>query len=133
MKGPLEAKIYSNNESITINKLSKLKNHLENLHVISLSIYSNDRKTILAEKSLKICSTFLKEQEVKNKLLLFDLLKEKDDILHKEKVRSGDRISSNGNLYIIGDVNQEAIVSAKKNIYNWGQIIKNCFRREEWK
>ena len=106
---------------------------MENLDVISLSIYSNDRKTILAEKSLKICSTLFKEQEVKNKLLLFDLLKEKDDILHKEKVRSGDRISSNGNLYIIGDVNQEAIVSAKKNIYAWGQIIKNCFRREEWK
>ncbi len=55
-------------------------------------------KQFLAGKSLKICSTFLKEQEVKNKLLLFDPLKEKDDILHKGTARSGDRISSNGNL-----------------------------------
>ncbi len=53
MKGPLEAKIYSNNESITINKLSKLKNHLENLDVISLSIYSNDRKTIFSWEIFK--------------------------------------------------------------------------------
>ena len=35
-------------------------------------------------------------------------------ILHKGTVRSGDRISSNGNLFIIGDVNPGAIVSAKK-------------------
>ena len=127
MKGPLEVKIYSINESISISKLSKLKNHLENLDVISLSIYSNDRKTILAGKSLRIYSTFLKEQEVKNKLLLFNPLDEKDDILHEGTVRSGERISSNGNLCIIGDVNPGAIVSAKKNIYVWGKLLGIAF------
>ena len=84
-------------------------------------------KQFLAGKSLKICSTFLKEQEVKNKLLLFDPLKEKDDILHKGTARSGDRISSNGNLWIIGDVNPGAIVSAKKNIYVWGKLLGIAF------
>jgi len=125
-KGPIEAKILSINESISIHKLSKLKNHLHNLNVFSLCIYSNDRNTILAGKSLRINSTFLKEQEVKNKLLLFNS-KEKDDILHEGTVRSGDRISSNGNLCIIGDVNPGAIVSAKDNIYVWGKLLGIAF------
>ncbi len=126
IKGPVEAKILSINESISIHELSKLKNHLDNLNIFSLCIYSNERNTIIAGKSLKINSTFLKEQEVKNKLLLFNL-KESDDILHKGTVRSGDRISSNGNLCIIGDVNPGAIVSAKKNIYVWGKLLGIAF------
>ena len=125
-KEPIEAKILSINESISIHQLSKLKNHLDNLNVFSLCIYSNDRNTILTGKSLRINSTFLKEQEVKNKLLLFNS-KEKDDILHEGTVRSGDRISSNGNLCIIGDVNPGAIVSAKKNIYVWGKLLGIAF------
>ena len=125
-KEPIEAKILSINESISIHQLSKLKNHLHNLNVFSLCIYSNDRNTILAGKSLRINSTFLREQEVKNKLLLFNS-KEKDDILHEGTVRSGDRISSNGNLCIIGDVNPGAIVSAKNNIYVWGKLLGIAF------
>ena len=42
-------------------------------------------------------------------------------------MRSGDRISSNGNLCIIGDVNPGAIVSAKKNIYVWGKLLGIAF------
>ena len=125
-KEPIEAKILSINESISIHQLSKLKNHLDNLNVFSLCIYSNDRNTILTGKSLRINSTFLKEQEVKNKLLLFNS-KEKDDILHEGTVRSGDRISSNGILCIIGDVNPGAIVSAKYNIYVWGKLLGSAF------
>ena len=53
--------------------------------------------------------------------------KNKDDILYKGTVRSGDRISSNGNLCIIGDVNPGAIVSAKKNIYVWGKLLGIAF------
>ena len=125
-KEPIEAKILSINESISIHQLSKLKNHLDNLNVFSLCIYSNNRNTILAGKSLRINSTFLKEQEVKKKLLLFNS-KKKDDILHEGTVRSGDRISSNGNLCIIGDVNPGAIVSAKNNIYVWGKLLGIAF------
>ena len=125
-KEPIEAKILSINESISIHQLSKLKNHLHNLNVFSLCIYSNDRNTILAGKSLRINSTFLNEQEVKNKLLFFNL-REKEDILHEGTVRSGDRISSNGNLCIIGDVNPGAIVSAKNNIYVWGKLLGIAF------
>ena len=91
-----------------------------------LRIYSNNKDTILSGKFLKIDSVFIKEQEIKNKLLIFNS-KKKDDTLHKGTVRSGDRISSNGNLCIIGDVNPRAIVSAKKNIYVCGKWLGIAF------
>jgi len=122
MKGPLEAKFFAINESINSNDISKLKNIFSKINIFSFSIYSNDRDTVLAGKSLKIDSKFFKEQEVKNKLLLINSRKE-DDILHEGTVRSGERLSSNGNLCIIGDVNPGAIVSAKKNIYVWGKLL----------
>jgi len=81
IKGPLEAKIFAVNESISSNKLSKLKNYFDKINICSLCIYSNNRDTILSGKSLKIDSAFIKEQEIKNKLLLLNS-KKKDDILH---------------------------------------------------
>jgi len=126
IKEPLEAKIFAVNESISTYQLSKLKNHFDKIDICSLYIYSNNRDTVLSGKSLKIDSAYMKEQDIKNKLLLFNS-KKKDDILHKGTVRSGERISSNGNLCIIGDVNPGAIVSAKKNIYVWGKLLGIAF------
>jgi len=126
IKGPLEAEIFAVNESISSHQLSKLKNYFNKINISSLCIYSNNRDTILSAKSLKIDSTFYREQEIKNKLLLFKS-NNKDDILHLGTVRSGDRISSNGNLCIIGDVNPGAIVSAQKNIYVWGKLLGVAF------
>ena len=126
IKEPLEAKIFSVNESISSYQLSKLKSYFDKININSLFIYSNNRDTILSGKSLKLDSTFLKEQEITNKLHLFKS-KNKDDILHEGTVRSGERISSNGNLCIIGDVNPGAIVSAKKNIYVWGKLLGVAF------
>ena len=126
IKEPLEAKIFAINESISSHQLSKLKNHFDKIKISSLNIYSNNRNTILSGKSLKIDSTFCKKQEIQNKLTLFKS-KNKDDILHQGTVRSGERISSNGNLCIIGDVNPGAIVSAKKNIYVWGKLLGIAF------
>ena len=126
IKRPLVAKIFAINESISSHKLSKIKNNFDKINIHSLCIYSNSRDTILAGKSLKIDSTFVKENEVKKKLLLLDS-KDEEGILHEGTVRSGDRISSNGNLCIIGDVNPGAIVSSKKNIYVWGKLLGIAF------
>ena len=126
LKVPLEAKIFAINESISAHQLSKLKNQFSKVNIFSLKIYSNKRDTILAGKSLKVDSNFFREQEIKNKLHLLDSNK-KQDIFHEGTVRSGDRISSNGNLCIIGDVNPGAIVSAKKNIYVWGKLLGIAF------
>ena len=125
-KVPLEVKVFAINKSINSNQLSKLKNYFDKLNIRSLCIYSNIRDTILTGKSLKINSKFLKEQDIKNELFLLNS-KYKKDILHEGTVRSGDRISSNGNLCIIGDVNPGAIVSAKKNIYVWGKLLGIAF------
>ena len=56
IKEPLEAKIFAVNESISSQKLSKLKNYFDKINISSLSIYSNNRDTILSGKSLKIDS-----------------------------------------------------------------------------
>ena len=122
IKEPLEAKIFAVNESISSHQFLKLKNHFYKINICSLCIYSNNRDTIIAGKSLKINSIFINEKEAKNKLLILDS-KKQDDVLRQGTVRSGDRISSNGNLFIIGDVNPGAIVSAKKNIYVWGKLL----------
>ena len=121
IKGPFKAKIFAINESISSYQLSKLKKISDKINICSFCIYSNNRDTILAGKSLKIDSTFIKEQEVNEKLLLQDLNK-KDDILHEGTLRSGDRIYSDGNLCILGDVNPGAIVSANKSIFVWGKL-----------
>ena len=126
IKEPLEAKIFAVNESISSHQLAKIKTHFDKINICSLRIYSNNRDTVLTGKFLKIDSAFIREQEIKNKLLSFNS-KNKDDILYKGTVRSGERISSNGNLCIIGDVNPGAIVSAKKNIYIWGKLLGVAF------
>ena len=126
MKVPLEAKIFAINESISSHQLSKFKNNFNDLNIHSLSICSNNRDTILAGKSLKIDSTFVKEKAIKDELLLIDSQK-KDDIFYEGTVRSGERIFSNGNLCIVGDVNPGAIVSAKNNIYVWGKLLGIAF------
>ena len=126
IKGPLEVKIFAVNESISSHQLAKLKTYFDKIKIYSLRIYSNNRDTITSAKFLKIDSAFMREQEIRNKLLSLNT-KKKDDILHKGTVRSGERISSNGNLCIIGDVNPGAIVSAKKNIYVWGKLLGIAF------
>ena len=126
LKGPLEVKIYAINELITSYQLSKIKNNFDKIKIYSFCIYSNHRDTIISGKSLKINSIFIKEQELKNKFFLLNSEK-KEDILHEGTLRSGDRISSNGNLSIIGDVNPGAMVSAKKNIFVWGKLLGVAF------
>ena len=126
IKEPLEAKIFAVNESISSHELLNYKKNFDEVNIFSLSIYSNNRETILAGKSLKINSNFIKEREVENMLFSLNSKKE-ENTLHEGTVRSGERISSNGNLFIIGDVNPGAIVSAKKNIYVWGKLLGIAF------
>ena len=126
IKEPLEAKIFAVNESIGSHQLAILKNHFDKINICSLRIYSNNRDTVLSGKFLKIDSAFIREKEIKKKLLFLNS-KKKEDIFHKGTVRSGERISSNGNLCIIGDINPGAIVSAKQNIYVWGKLLGIAF------
>jgi len=125
-EAPAAANLITENEKINSYELAKLKLILEK-HFIKLSdIYSNNRETVLSGKSLKINSTFLKIKDLEEQFLL-DPSYLKKDILHKGTVRSGDRISSNGDLFIIGDVNPGAIISANNNVYVWGKLFGIAF------
>ena len=125
-EAPAAANLITENEKINSYELAKLKLILEK-HFIKLSdIYSNNRETVLSGKSLKINSTFLKIKDLEEQFLL-DPSYLKKDILHKGTVRSGDRISSNGDLFIIGDVNPGAIISANNNVYIWGKLFGIAF------
>ena len=125
-EAPAAANLITENEKINSYELAKLKLILEK-HFIKLSnIYSNNRETVLSGKSLKINSTFLKIKDLENQLPQ-DPSYLKKDILHKGTVRSGDRISSNGDLFIIGDVNPGAIISANNNVYVWGKLFGIAF------
>ena len=104
----LEINIFAINEIINSFQLSKFKFKLEKLDISSFHIFSNNRETVLTGKSLKIDSTYINETDLKNNFFL-TTSNTKEDIFYKGTVRSGDRIFSNGNLFILGDVNPGAV------------------------
>ena len=128
-KSQIEADLITANEKINSGELAKLKIILEELNINFSHLYSSSRETVLSGKSLKINSTLLNIKEIKNELF-FGLSYQKKDILHKGTVRSGDRISSNDDLFVVGDVNPGAIISAKNNIYVWGKLLGIAFAGE---
>ena len=108
-------------KKISCQELLELQELLIKSNIKLTNIYSSSRESIITAKSLKIDGIFSPENLDK-----FDpIIKEnqdKKDITHFGMVRSGDKISSNGNLFIIGDVNPGARISAQKNIYVWGKL-----------
>ena len=126
IENPAAANLFTENEKINSCELSKLKLFLEKYNIKFSKIYSNDRETVLSGKSLKINSKLLNIKDLKNQLPIVPSYQQKD-ILHKGTVRSGDRISSNGDLFIMGDVNPGAIISANNNVYVWGKLFGIAF------
>ena len=123
---PAIADLVTANEQINSYELAKLKFTLKKLNINFVKIYSNNRETVLSGNSLKIHSTFLSIKDLKNQMFSGPSY-QKEDILHKGTVRSGDRISSNGDLFIMGDVNPGAIISANNNVFVWGKLLGIAF------
>ena len=130
LKNLHEAHIFAINEIITSQQLKDIKIKLTMLNLESLYVFSNKRETILTGKSLKIDSILLNEKELKHRLILSEP-KDQKEALYKRTIRSGDRICSNGDLFIFGDVNPGAIISAKKNIYVWGKLLGIAYAGED--
>ena len=126
IKAPAAANLITENEEINSWELAKLKLILEKHNIKFSNIYSSNRETVLSGKSLKINSTFLNIKVFENQPPQDPSYIQKD-ILHKGTVRSGDRISSNGDLFIMGDVNPGAIISANNNVYVWGKLFGIAF------
>ena len=124
-----KALLITTNEKISSWELAKLKLTLEKRKIKFSQIYSSNRETVLSGKSLKINSTLMKIKDLKS-AFFNDPFHKKEDILHKGTLRSGDRISSNGDLFIFGDVNPGAIISADNNVYVWGKLLGIAFAGE---
>ena len=129
LQANLEINIFAINEIINSFQLSKFKFNVEKLNVSSIHIFSNNRETVLTGKSLKIDSTYINETDLKNNFFL-TTSNTKEDIFYKGTVRSGDRIFSNGDLFILGDVNPGAVIHAKKNVFVWGKLLGIAFAGE---
>ena len=117
----LLATIYSFETKLTCNELVEMKNIFSKSNIRIKEFFSNSRESLISAKFLHINAFFSwkepiipKTQEQSNR--------EISDFTHIGMVRSGDKISSNGNLIIIGDVNPGAQISARKNIYVWGKL-----------
>ena len=129
LKENLEVNIFAINEIINSFQLANLKLNIEKLNVYAFRIFSNKRETILTGKSLQIESIYENEKDLKNRFSSITSNK-KEDIIHKGTVRSGNRIFSNGDLFILGDVNPGGIIQAKKNIIVWGKLLGIAFAGE---
>ena len=121
-KQPVSASLITKNEQINSHEFLKFKLALKSLNISFIHIFSNNRETVLSGKSLKINSTLINKIDANNEFFTNFSYKSKD-ILHKGTIRSGNRISSNGNLFIMGDVNPGAMVTASNSIYVWGKLL----------
>ena len=122
----ISATLYCDEKKISSNELLGLKELLLKANIKLTNIYSSSRETVIAAKSLKIGGIFSQ----KNFHKIYPRIEEKPDkkdLMHFGMVRSGDQISSKGNLFILGDVNPGAQISAKKNIYVWGKLCGVAF------
>ena len=126
LKSRVNATLYIHEEKLSFDEIITLRNKLIESNIKLLKVISDSKEVIIAANSLKIVGIYSNSK--------FDELfpkvsstKSSIDITHIGMVRSGDLISSNGNLIIIGDVNPGAKISAKKNIYVWGKLCGVAF------
>jgi len=122
----LIANLYCYEEKISANELLGLKELLRKSDINLTSIYSSSRESVITAKSIKMNGIFSQNNFDKFNPRIEKHLNE-IDLTHYGMVRSGDQISSNGNLVIMGDVNPGAQISAKKNIYVWGRLCGVAF------
>ena len=120
------ATLYCYEKKVSCFELLELKESLQKSNILLTSIHSSSRESIITAQSLKINGIFSKENFDEFNPF-FQEQCENEDKTHFGMVRSGDQISSNGNLFIMGDVNPGAQISAKKNIYVWGKLCGVAF------
>ena len=122
----INATLYIDEKKISCDELLGLKELLLKSNIKLTTIYSASRESVITAKSLQINSNFSFEYCDKFNPKTEDQSNNKD-LTHFGMVRSGDQISSKGNLFILGDVNPGAQISAKKNIYVWGKLCGVAF------
>ena len=122
----LSANLYCHEEKISAREILDLKELLLKSDIKLINIYSSSRESVISAKSIRMNGIFSQNNFYNFNPRVEEHLDEKD-VTHFGMVRSGDQISSNGNLFIMGDVNPGAQISAKKNIYVWGKLCGVAF------
>ncbi len=118
---PLRAYLFTFEIILSCSKLKELKTIFNSRNINLIAIYTHSRETSICANALKI-KAYYELPSNKYNHINFKQTKSNTDYYHKGTIRSGNKISSNGNLFIIGDVNPGAQISAKKNIYVWGKL-----------
>ena len=122
----ITAILYCYEDKISSDELLGLKESLLKCNIKLRDIYSSSRESVITAQSLKINGIFSPKNNKDFNPIIEKQFYNKD-LTHFGMVRSGDQISSNGNLFIIGDVNPGAQISAQKNIYVWGKLCGVAF------
>ena len=122
----INATLCINEKKISCEELLGFKELLLRSNIRLTHIYSSSRESVITAKSLRINGNFSNKYFDKFNPKIEDQSQNKD-LTHFGMVRSGDQISSNGNLFVLGDVNPGAQISAKKNIYVWGKLCGVAF------
>ena len=123
---PVNANLHCEKESFSYSELLELKNSLLKNNIFLICIFSNNRESLITAKSLKLDAIYLNNRFDKSYPKTLSKINN-EDLTHIGVVRSGDQISSNGNLIIVGDVNPGALITARKNIYVWGKLYGVAF------
>tara|TARA_B100000212_G_C27150392_1_gene437225 strand:+ start:16 stop:669 length:654 start_codon:yes stop_codon:yes gene_type:complete len=120
-KNLLLATIYSFDASLSYDELAVMKNFFSNSNIRIKSFLTNSRESLISAKFLQINAFFSWKDQITQEPREQSNRKI-NDFTHIGMVRSGNKISSDGNLIIIGDVNPGAQISARENIYVWGKL-----------
>ena len=125
----ITAKLSDFEKTLNCDNLIKIQKILESKNINLDEIITNSRETIISANYLNIRTQFAINL---NQLSYEKKIKEiQHDIIYRGTIRSGNKISSNGNLFILGDVNPGGQISAKKNIYVWGRLRGIAFAGKE--
>tara|TARA_Y100001978_G_scaffold170220_1_gene159464 strand:- start:276 stop:929 length:654 start_codon:yes stop_codon:yes gene_type:complete len=117
----LLASVYAFDENLKYDELVEMKKFFSSSNIQIKTFITNSRETLISAKFLQINAFFSWKEPISPELKK-ESNKAVNDFTHIGVVRSGDKISSNGDLIIIGDVNPGAQISARKNIYVWGKL-----------
>ena len=89
-----------------------------------ISFCSTSSKTITSSQSLGYRSHFIIENHLNKTLKINNKNSNSSKShFHQGTVRSGEYLDIPGDLFILGDVNPGAIVSAEENIIIWGRLL----------
>tara|TARA_Y100001968_G_scaffold113584_1_gene102998 strand:+ start:4400 stop:5053 length:654 start_codon:yes stop_codon:yes gene_type:complete len=126
IKENLNATLLTFERKLSCIELKKIKSVLQESNINLNLLVTSSRETNISAKHMKIKTDF---NLYKNNYYAshshhpLNLI----DKTHIGIIRSGEKISSNGNLIIIGDVNPGAQICARGNIYVWGKLRGNAY------